>query len=310
MKKITILTILGFLLNTNLNSQTRFFEFKSEAETYSENENYIASAKFYTLAFSQKEGTKQDYFNSACAWALSKLNDDKAFEYLDKSIEKGMYDLSILDTEEKLNRLKESPKWELTRQKLLKEKEKFESGLNIPLKNKLERIYSQDQTLRKVYQLARKESTIDSIGMMYLVNLMNKEDSVCQKEVIELIDNYGWLGVDEVGELGNKAIWLVIQHASLEVQEKYCSKMEESVKRGQSKGSDFAYLIDRILMKKNEKQIYGSQYKFNRQTKKRYFYPIKDYENVNKRREEVGLMPIEEYARLIRLEYNPSEWKE
>lgn len=310
MKKITLLIILGLLININLKGQTRYFEFKLQAERFMENENYIESARFYEKAFNEKEGTKRDYFNSACSWTLSKKDDKKAFKYLEQSIEKGMYDLEKLDTEEKLNLLRKEPMWESIRQKLIDKKTNFENGLNKPLKTKLEKIFYQDQTVRKIYNLARKSEEIDSIGMEYILNLMNTEDSICQKEVVKILDTYGWLGIDEVGELGNKAIWIVIQHAPLEIQEKYYSKMEESVKEGQSDGSNFAYLVDRILMRKNEKQLYGSQYRFDRETKTRYFYPIADYENVNKRREEVGLMPIEEYARLIKLEYNPSQWDE
>jgi hypothetical protein len=61
---------------------------------------------------------------------------------------------------------------------------------------------------------------------------------------------------------------------------------------------------DRMLMDKGEKQKYGSQVrKSNGSDKWSLHPPIQDPENVNKRRAEVGLEPIEEYLKHFGIEY-------
>jgi len=86
-----------------------------------------------------------------------------------------------------------------------------------------------------------------------------KADSANQIEVIKILDTYGWLGEDEVGKKGNAALFLVIQHADLPIQEKYLPMMRKAVEDGKARPADLALLEDRVRKKKNEKQLYGSQ---------------------------------------------------
>jgi len=57
-----------------------------------------------------------------------------------------------------------------------------------------------------------------------------------------------------------------------------------------------AFLEDRILMRNNKDQIYGSQANWDNKLGKMKIHPIEDVENVNKRRAALGLEPIEEFV--------------
>ena len=50
-------------------------------------------------------------------------------------------------------------------------------------------------------------------------------------------------------------------------------------------------------MRNKKSQIYGSQATWEKTIGKMKIYPIEDVKNVNKRREKIGLEPIEEYAK-------------
>ena len=63
-----------------------------------------------------------------------------------------------------------------------------------------------------------------------------------------------------------------------------------------------ALLIDRIRVYKGQKQLYGTQVKME-STRQKSFDAIEDEKNVNKRRAEVGLGPLEEYAKQFGFEY-------
>ena len=56
-----------------------------------------------------------------------------------------------------------------------------------------------------------------------------------------------------------KTIWIVIDHASLEKQEQHLSHIEQMTLRGLVDRDNYAILFDRIAMKRNRPQRYGSQ---------------------------------------------------
>ena len=56
-----------------------------------------------------------------------------------------------------------------------------------------------------------------------------------------------------------KTIWIVIDHASLEKQEQHLSLIVQMTLRGLVDKDNYAILFDRIAMKRNRPQRYGSQ---------------------------------------------------
>ena len=147
----------------------------------------------------------------------------------------------------------------------------------------------------------KTRTTGDSADYMFYI------DSTNLVQVEALLSQYGWPGKSFVGSAGNSTVFLVIQHAELPTQEKYFPLMQQSVKEGESRPSDLALLQDRILMRQEKKQIYGSQVVFNETTGSPEFWPIEDERNVNVRRAEVGLQPLEEYAEYFGIDYHLPE---
>ena len=149
------------------------------------------------------------------------------------------------------------------------------------IKNQLAQIYERDQYIRKSDDSAAFRSMIDSSNLA---------------QVEALIAKYGWMGKSKIGTMGNYTLWLVIQHADLATQEKYLPMLEKSVAESESRASELAYLKDRVLMRQGKKQIYGTQVVPSGNGMQE-FWPIEDMTNVDKRRAEVGLEPIEQYAK-------------
>jgi hypothetical protein len=156
------------------------------------------------------------------------------------------------------------------------------------IKKQLAAIFERDQKTRK---------TRDS------VNYVRQIDSSNLVQIEALINKYGWLGKSFVGSGGNTALFAVIQHADPDVQEKYFPLLQRSVADGESNAYDMAMMQDRILMRREKKQVYGSQVVQNKTTGAWEFYPIEDEKNVNARRSKVGLPPIEEYAKYFGINY-------
>ncbi len=160
------------------------------------------------------------------------------------------------------------------------------------LKQQLIEIRSRDQKTRKGIDSAEYVRQIDSSNLV---------------AIEKIIQQFGWPGISLVDTLGNSTVWLVIQHAGLDIQLKYLPLMEASVKAGESRFSELAYLQDRVLMRQGKPQIYGTQVVDDPVTGGWKFWDIENETNVNVRRQEAGLMPIEEYATYFGINYSTNK---
>ena len=139
--------------------------------------------------------------------------------------------------------------------------------------------------------------------------IIDKKDSINQIKVRSILDKYGWLGADVVGRQGNLTLFLVIQHADQATQEKYLPMMRDAVKNGKAQASALALLEDRVAMGQGKKQIYGSQIGTDMETNQYYIRPLSDPDNVDKRRAEVGLEPLAEYAQRWQIKWDVVQYK-
>ncbi|MCX2743502.1 hypothetical protein OO013_06475 [Mangrovivirga sp. M17] len=294
MKNFLLLIILsiGFI---PAHSQS-FNELIAEADEKYDQEAYGESAELYEKALTNEAGSVGQNYNAACSFALAG-DEEKSIYYLERAAKAGYKNVDWMKQDEDLKSLHDHEKWEEIVSIALANKEEYEKDFDKELQAQLERIYVEDQTLRHLLNPAKEKFGKDSDNMGYLWKLINKEDERLLDEVVSIIDEHGWVGRSEVGGKANTALWLVIQHAPLEVQEKYIPLLEESVKKGESSGSHLALLVDRIEMRNGRPQIYGSQITTNPETGEQVVHELADPQNVNKRRAEVGLGPLEEYAK-------------
>ncbi|MBK6263918.1 hypothetical protein JKA74_02620 [Marivirga sp. S37H4] len=121
-----------------------------------------------------------------------------------------------------------------------------------------------------------------------------------QKRLEEIFNKYGYPGYDLVGEDGSHDFWLMVQHCDFnpEFQQKVLVEMEKEIKKGNASKKNYAYLIDRVRQNTGGKLIYGTQVTYN-EFGQAVPKSLEDSLNVNKRRAEVGLEPLEEYLNLM-----------
>lgn len=264
--------------------------------------NYGGSAKNYDQAFKLAEGNATQYYNAACSHALSG-NQDQAMSYLSQAADKGWLNASHIQRDQDLVSLRETSGWQEVLDKVQANLGEYEKDFNKPLQEQLEAIYIKDQTLRQLFQPAQEKFGHESAEMDYFRQLVGEQDSINEAEVLAIIDKHGWPGTSEVGGRANIAVWLVIQHAPIETQEKYLPLLKKSVAVGESQGSHLAMLEDRILMRQGKPQVYGSQVLRDEETGKYKLHEIQDPEYVNQRRRSVGLGPLEENVKRWGIEW-------
>ena len=71
--------------------------------------------------------------------------------------------------------------------------------------------------------------------------------------------------------------------------------MKVEVLKNNAHPDNYAYLTDRVKLNFKEKQVFGTQVDYNWKTCQAYPKSLFDSANVNKRRKEVGLVPLEVY---------------
>ena len=110
-----------------------------------------------------------------------------------------------------------------------------------------------------------------------------------------------------VGEPENTAVWYVLQHSPLEVIEEYMPVIKEASEKGELPKHLVGMMEDRVLMYKDEPQIYGTQGKqitLNSGEAKWIIWPITNPQEVNERRKEVGFKTtVEENAQRMGIQY-------
>jgi len=118
-----------------------------------------------------------------------------------------------------------------------------------------------------------------------------------QKRVKEIFEEYGFAGFNLVGEEGSSNFWLIVQHSdhNPNFQKKILEKMKVEVDKGNADSRNYGLLVDRVKLNTGQAQVYGTQVDYNLEICQAFPKNLADSINVNKRRKEIGLEPIEEY---------------
>ncbi|HEV7347847.1 DUF6624 domain-containing protein [Telluribacter sp.] len=183
------------------------------------------------------------------------------------------------------------------------DEEKRAAGRNPDLERELKQIREADQKPRLKMDTVGREYGFDSPEAKPVWEEMKRVDSVNLPKIERILQEHGYPGKTLVGEDQSITAWLVIQHAALAVQEKYFPLIQEAAQQGELDKSHLALLVDRIRVFKGQKQLFGSQVRNGPDGKPAGFEPIEDEPNVNKRRAEMGLPPLEDYAKHFGFEY-------
>jgi hypothetical protein len=173
------------------------------------------------------------------------------------------------------------------------------------------------QPIKKDSALIRKIDTMfkaDQFWRREYVKIGKKEHSDYDQETIEtkwavadslnelaakaIIAKYGYPGYNLVGEASD-SFWAIIQHCDddIDFQERVLALLKVEITKNNASKKNYAYLVDRVLVNKNQKQIYGTQLKKDNKTGKVAPFPLKYPKSVNQLRKKMGLEAIEVYMR-------------
>lgn len=296
MKKTTLLICVGFLLTfcSTQNDNTR-----------SEIENWRLGWRLIQSSWDDELALAEQQFDSL-------LTLDETPEY--KFIVTGLDILHKLGKEEKLmailNKQNQEVRSQLCQSDLISGNSTYNdfckglknSRIQYPdLQKEIIKMYVKDQAVRgnimndiiEEYNLHPYDiSSSDGVTV----------DSKNRERLKQIFEEYGFPTREMVGKDAMHGIFLIIQHSDgdKEWQKDQLSNIEKAVKAGDMDGQSYAYLYDRIKINNGEKQLYGTQFSnVDPANKTVTLAETEDIDNLDFRRMEVGMMPIEMYKKLM-----------
>lgn len=147
--------------------------------------------------------------------------------------------------------------------------------------------------LRSMYEIDQK---LRIEAMETGVRLENQEDVDRRhtRRLKEIVAQIGWPTVSRVGKEGANDAWLLVQHASNDVNfQRECLELMKAAAPGEVGLSHVAYLEDRVLLAEGKKQIYGTQFETD-EFGELQMRPTEDLEHVDERRAAIGLWSVTE----------------
>lgn len=316
---IFILAVLSFSCGENgerKNSKSKilfYSEHIAEGRRLAKEHNYKAAAAKYTDAFIENPGNDQssDRVDAAYYWLLAD-EIDSAFFQLNTFLRDTDYvviKITDLTKDKRLAPLRKYPEWNALLEGIKRNRKRKFPNINAALADKLDEIKYADQYYRLRIEDMQQKYGPGSEEWKSFLQKWQRQDSINLKKVLVIMDEYGWLGDEEVGYDGNTTLFLVIQHADSATQRKYLPLMRIAVKEGKASGSDLALLEDRVALGMGKKQIYGSQVSIDPVTRQAIVLPLEDPDNVDKRRAAVGLPALSGYLMHWDIEWDAKKYK-
>lgn len=290
-KYLCLLLLLFLISESGLSQLSRFFgrEYASlvtEAEAAFERGEYQLSASLYEKCI-EIHPAPNHYYDTFKSY-LKSNHYDKSFFYLEKYTTLEWIDLDTFKKSETFELVGNDDRWKVIEDKIVNIRKEYQD-----IRTELINVKLKDQALRSIMLCAKEKFADDSIKVKYFNDLLHQEDSVNLAKVESIIKTNGWISPNKIGTQANSALWLVLQHASLNKQKEYIHFVEEAVNKGELLPHKLAYLQDRILTSEGKRQRYGSQYVTIEDVN--VLYPVEDRINLNQIRANVGLCTIEDY---------------
>jgi len=312
-KKIFIvlaLLLLGNLTFAQKNKQAYSKLIDQADSLYRLQEFKLSAIKFYE-AFKANNGnaSQNERYDAASAWALAGYRDSAFFQLNIIATKDTFSEYLLITSDNSFDALHHDKRWDILIAKVRENKDQTMINLNSSLVEQLDSIRFMGNGYSVQLDIITEKFGKDSKEYTDIRKKLNEHDSISLIKVKSMIDKFGWLGTNIVGEDASFIAFMVIINSDDSIGERYLPLMKEAVKKGTAMKSDLALLEDRVLLAQGKRQIYGSQVQRDFETQKYFVLPLEDPDNVDKRRAEVGLEPISKYLFYYEIKWEVEQYK-
>ncbi|SDJ82393.1 hypothetical protein SAMN05421823_101198 [Catalinimonas alkaloidigena] len=283
-----------------------FYTLISQAESAYLIESYEESAMLYERAFTLQTPTAQQLYDAACSRAVIG-HTDLAFQHLQSAVRGGWIDLERLQEDSDLRPLHDDARWASLLENLTQRVHQWEAAANPSYRSELEALDEADQQYRRLIDSVETATGRYSEAWSTLMTQIEQNDQQNVDKVVALLDAHGWPTAEQTGPQASAIVCRLLTRAPLEIQTKYLSTLRSAARHGDATWQQLAEMEDLILVQQGKPQLYGSQYAFNPQTRQFEVLPIQKEHKVDRRRESMGLPPLDEFLQSLQASYTRRE---
>jgi len=173
--------------------------------------------------------------------------------------------------------------------------------LDEPLRTELLRLGLMDRTIRTGFAPATVNDTA-------FVRASLAMDSALTRRLRTIVIEHGWPTRSMVGDDAAEAAALILTHSPVDaIQREMLPRLDSATAIGEASAGHAAALTDRIRTIDGKPQLYGTQFRIVAGAL--VPYPIEEPDQLDRRRAEAGLMPMEDYVEILRGTYaGPVLW--
>ena len=303
----TFLFFILIIIKGSAQNTSEYSKFIAEGWQLYLDKNFEASAKLYEEAFKIRTDVPlNDRYNASCIYALAD-NKDMAFYHLFSIVN----DFKWTNHEELMSNtdllsLHSDARWQELSNLVIKNE--TEKDYDKELITILDQIYFDDQSTRNQIRSTEDKYGRQSKEIDALWEDIMKRDSLNLIKVSTILDEKGWPDKKLIGERGTSTLFLVIQHANQDTQEKYLHLITKAMEEHHLPRRQYAMFYDRLLLRRGKRQIYGTQLAMSKESKLPYVLPLKDPKNVDVRRAQMGLNSMQENLNRWNITWNVEEY--
>ena len=244
-----------------------------------------------------EELSLQSYNLAICYVAKGQV--DSAFYFLFQAVRLSSDYNHLVYTDTDFYILRQYPKWDMIVQKI--DSAHFSKNPDI----------KQYELSKELYHIYLMDQHVRGLGLKNKVQKTNNVDIMNLQRVEEIIKQYGWPTFSMVGITAATGAFLVIQHSSPQIQQKYLMMLMEAAKSNEAHKEWVALLVDRISVTRMGIQIFGTQVyqiedSLTGKPGKYQYFPIKDEAIVDSLRIAFGMIPIKDYYAIFGIDYKPN----
>jgi hypothetical protein len=164
------------------------------------------------------------------------------------------------------------------------------------LQRELLLLAEQDQDARRFAISSDAGHSGKDVDMAY----MNDVDSANLRRLKQIIRQGGFPTARMIGYNGMQAAWLLVQHADSDpaFQAQMLPVLTRRVHRGELDPQNYALLTDRVLLAQGKSQRYGTQFELREGVLT--VRALDDPSHVDQRRRTLGLIPLQDYACILK----------
>lgn len=115
-----------------------------------------------------------------------------------------------------------------------------------------------------------------------------------------IVDVHGWPGISLVGQEGEEAAWLLLQHAGALAQRELLPALRRAFEEGEAPAQHLAAVVDREALESEHLQVYGTHLSLDDAGEHVATVGVVDPDRLDERRAELTLTPWVEYVAQFR----------